>query len=317
MKYTTLINTAGVCSIGMENSTDANDWMIIDYIKDWFSNPKATFCNGHVWINYKHILSELPLLPLRSKSAVSSRISKLESLGLITVTYDSNGRLFAKLTALSHEACTFSGVQQTERGVQQTERGVQQTERGVQNSVHTTTLPISNHQESSNHNHSGRDPLRSDGAEERRQAAEEVVAIYHEVLPELPSIAKLTDSRIKAINARIKDDMKSPEDWRRFFSKVAESDFLTGRSEKFQANLDWLVKPTNLLKVLEGNYKNRASARQSAYRDPLQPETIEEFNRKIEAQTKRIHESGILDMLFVEDEESQPANQQPDDWIWD
>lgn len=38
---------------------------------------------------------------------------------------------------------------------------------------------------------------------------------------------------------------------------VGESDFLMGRSGSFQATFDWIIKPNNFQKVLEGNYKNR------------------------------------------------------------
>lgn len=47
----------------------------------------------------------------------------------------------------------------------------------------------------------------------------------------------------------------------RFFDTVAGSDFLTGRDGKWSAcNLQWLVKPRNFAKVVEGNYNREASA---------------------------------------------------------
>jgi hypothetical protein len=38
---------------------------------------------------------------------------------------------------------------------------------------------------------------------------------------------------------------------------VEGSDFLSGRSGKWSASFDWLIKPANLTKVLEGNYANK------------------------------------------------------------
>jgi len=51
-------------------------------------------------------------------------------------------------------------------------------------------------------------------------------------------------------------------DWfGRFFDRVAESDFLTGRSGKFKCpGLEWLVKKDNFAKVVQGNYMNREAA---------------------------------------------------------
>jgi hypothetical protein len=47
----------------------------------------------------------------------------------------------------------------------------------------------------------------------------------------------------------------------RFFDRVAESDFLTGRNGKFGAcDLQWLMKRDNFRKVVEGKYANRGTS---------------------------------------------------------
>ena len=104
----------------------------------------------------------------------------------------------------------------------------------------------------------------------------EVVDLYHEILPSLPSVLKVTDARRKAITARIHDDLKTPSEWRVFFSRVGKSDFLTGKADNFRADLEWLCKPSNFLKVREGRYdpKNATSAtteRSSGINNPPPP----------------------------------------------
>ena len=104
----------------------------------------------------------------------------------------------------------------------------------------------------------------------------EVVDLYHEILPSLPSVLKVTDARRKAISARIHDDLKTPSEWRVFFSRVGKSDFLTGKADNFRADLEWLCKPSNFLKVREGRYdpKNATSAtteRSSGINNPPPP----------------------------------------------
>ena len=42
------------------------------------------------------------------------------------------------------------------------------------------------------------------------------------------------------------------------FEKAEQSDFLKGKSGKFKASFDWIMKAANFIKVLEGNYDNRA-----------------------------------------------------------
>ena len=104
----------------------------------------------------------------------------------------------------------------------------------------------------------------------------EVVDLYHEILPSLPSVLKVTDARHKDISERIHDDLKTPSEWRVFFSRVGKSDFLTGRADNFRADLEWLCKPSNFLKVREGRYdpKNATSAtteRSSGINNPPPP----------------------------------------------
>ena len=71
----------------------------------------------------------------------------------------------------------------------------------------------------------------------------------------LPRVVKLTDSRRRTLNARIKDygiDMIYE-----MLELVSESDFLRGNTTQWSANFDWIMNPNNFVKILEGNYKNK------------------------------------------------------------
>ncbi|WP_395707812.1 YdaU family protein [Casimicrobium huifangae] len=50
------------------------------------------------------------------------------------------------------------------------------------------------------------------------------------------------------------------EYWRRLFAFIEASDFLAGRSKDWTANFDWVLKPKNLTKIIEGQYVNKAEA---------------------------------------------------------
>ena len=78
--------------------------------------------------------------------------------------------------------------------------------------------------------------------------------------PNLPSVQKLSDTRKKAILSRLKEYGK--ETLQKVIILANDSDFLTGKiSDKdersFVANFDWILKPNNFLKILEGNYQNK------------------------------------------------------------
>ena len=72
----------------------------------------------------------------------------------------------------------------------------------------------------------------------------------------IPRIEKMTDARKRAVNARVKDF--GPESVDKVISLVAASDFLHGRNKSdWCADFDWIFRPANYAKILEGNYDNR------------------------------------------------------------
>lgn len=95
---------------------------------------------------------------------------------------------------------------------------------------------------------------------------QEVIDTYHRMLPDLPRVKAWTKSRRQALDARIAErvaDGKSADAidyWAAFFEAVAASDFLAGRASDFRADLEWLLRPQNFLKVIEGRYTNRDRA---------------------------------------------------------
>lgn len=96
---------------------------------------------------------------------------------------------------------------------------------------------------------------------------EEIAEAYNEILPELLPVQRLTDARKKNIRARWREDKErqSLNWWRSYFAEVHASDYLSGRERRPGCNwlpdFDWLTRPANMLKVLEGKYTNRTGAR--------------------------------------------------------
>jgi hypothetical protein len=100
--------------------------------------------------------------------------------------------------------------------------------------------------------------------------AEKLVEVFHEACPALPRVMALNDTRRKHLTARWREvdadaKLTSAEDgieiFRAVFAGVNKSDFLCGRTQQrggrtWQASFDWLIQPTNFLKVCEGHYEN-------------------------------------------------------------
>jgi hypothetical protein len=91
---------------------------------------------------------------------------------------------------------------------------------------------------------------------------EQIISLYHELLPTLPAVKVWNDKRKTALKSRWleSEDRQTLDFWRRYFKYVAQSDFLCGRAGTFQATLEWLVNSSNFVKVIEGNYENRKQA---------------------------------------------------------
>lgn len=81
-----------------------------------------------------------------------------------------------------------------------------------------------------------------------------IVDRYHEQCKTLPRVTKLSPARKQLLAARWRNELSDLESWEVFFATVHDSDFLSGRSGRFKCGFDWLIKQSNCLKVMEGNY---------------------------------------------------------------
>ena len=89
-----------------------------------------------------------------------------------------------------------------------------------------------------------------------------IVDLFHEILPELPAVAILNDGRRRAMQTRWRESSvhRDLDFWRDYFATVKASKFLTGNvpgrngGKPFRATFDWLLAPSNFVKVVEGNY---------------------------------------------------------------
>lgn len=90
----------------------------------------------------------------------------------------------------------------------------------------------------------------------KSEKAQEILDLYHKTCPSLPKVMKLTDKRIKLVNARLKE--YSVEQIKDVFEKAEESNFLKNGSGTWKgADFEWILNTNNFVKIMEGNYKNK------------------------------------------------------------
>lgn len=89
---------------------------------------------------------------------------------------------------------------------------------------------------------------------------QEIMQQFNQICNSLSKIRGIEGPRRKAVAARWKS-IKDIEIFITLFHKTEASNFLSGRSGKdWRADFDWLMKPQNVTKVLEGVYDNKGSS---------------------------------------------------------
>ncbi len=96
---------------------------------------------------------------------------------------------------------------------------------------------------------------------------QEIINLYHRILPMGRQVRIWNDARRNKLRSRWREDAKRQtlDWWARFFAYIAESDFLTGKTgtvgrKPFEIDLEWIVTPANMVKIIEGKYHQQQAA---------------------------------------------------------
>ena len=111
-----------------------------------------------------------------------------------------------------------------------------------------------------------------------------IKAMYNELCPSFPSCVTMSDARKKAIKARFTSGY-TMEHFRELFMKAEASSFLKGHNGRnWIASFDWLIKDSNMAKVLSGNYDERQALAAPVMRQaPQKEKTFMDMVREMES----------------------------------
>lgn len=85
----------------------------------------------------------------------------------------------------------------------------------------------------------------------------EIQELYNTICKSYSRLTVLSDARKKSIRARFNSGY-TVEDFKRLFELAESSNFLKGANDRnWCATFDWLIKDTNMAKVLDGNYSDK------------------------------------------------------------
>ena len=93
------INTHRINSAGLWKTTNIGDWPFIAYI-NWLQSdhPEIQRKDKHVLVDHDHLVKNMPLLKMKTKTPFYKTIIKLTALNLITVQTDEDGKFYLSLT---------------------------------------------------------------------------------------------------------------------------------------------------------------------------------------------------------------------------
>ena len=122
MKYNLMICQIGLAEADLLEKVDLVDAVILDYLHCWSvsSKRKTASQDGeeYFWVNFNHLLEELPILGIKEKSRISERFKKFRALGLLKSFQFKDNTLYVRLL------CGDIFFQKKRGVLRQTEQGV-------------------------------------------------------------------------------------------------------------------------------------------------------------------------------------------------
>ena len=97
------------------------------------------------------------------------------------------------------------------------------------------------------------------GEEKETEKCQKIIDIFNSLSPSFPKVKFLSDSMKSGISKILEEFPES--DISTAFHKCEKSSFLKGNNpRKWKASFDWIIKPQNLSKILNGNYDDEITS---------------------------------------------------------
>lgn len=199
--------------------------------------------------------------PLREDSvSVHECLIRLEEVGYIRLGSGADGKSYGQIANFNeHQRINRPTESKIKELVDFTESSVR-----AQCALNDDSPPEGNGREGNKESMTTPNGVVADSKAVSMCPHQKIIDLYHQHLPMCPIVRDWTDTRRRMLQTRWKEkkERQSLDWWEAFFMYVAKSDFLTGKlpgrngGKPFLVDLEWLIKPTNFVKVIEGRYEN-------------------------------------------------------------
>lgn len=108
-------------------------------------------------------------------------------------------------------------------------------------------------------------------AKSDKLAVKEIFDYYNQNKGQMPKAELLSATRQSGIKKRIKEF--GVDKVKEVILLSSRSQFMNGHNpQAWKASLDWIIKPANFIKILEGNYKNKVNEFTTRQQQPTAPQ---------------------------------------------
>jgi len=144
--------------------------------------------------------------------------------------------------------------------------------------TYTEKAEHSNKKNSKKNNNTNKDAIASD----------EIMNLWNKIFKNssIPIVNTIRNARLRSLKLRIKEN-PTLEFWEKYFARIKSSDFLSGRASDWKANMDWALSPTNMDKVLDGNYDD---AKEKEVNPEVEAEKLRAYNQRMGTNYRSIEE---------------------------
>ena len=130
--------------------------------------------------------------------------------------------------------------------------------------------------------------------EDKKDIYNRVISLFNDICSSMSTVQTVNLSRKRAIN-KVRDKF-SAQEIEKAFRKAEASDFLSGRSGKWKASFDWIMKPEHMTNILEGVYDNASPQGP----DPVK---VREAKKRQEEEERRMVAERNAELAAIPEEE--------------
>lgn len=256
----------------VELRLDLNDLLILQQIADFPNRHKVAQVliegKAFFWVSYKQIIQELPILDI-GKQALSDRLSKMVELGVlerVIQTLDGTANMTLFRVGENYEILRYSNGgcrSQLQDGIVSDYDMSRSQTPDVNKQV--IKYPVDNINNPSDEELLSEEirqnsPDSQKKVKSKKELCKEAMAYFNAKADStpgcnLPRVTKVTDGRERAVFQRVKE--YGADIVAKVIDMAACNSFLNGSGSKsFVASFDWIMRPSNFIKIYEGNYEH-------------------------------------------------------------